>query len=142
MIRPTLILATLILLCAGARAADQVPWDCLCDLAAKYLEVCAEPKDVAKCDKKFRSLVEQRLLENDSASEDGVMRSLMLDWAAGARNKIKKKERDAVIQACYYFTIFRDKGYDMPGMIGKEMTDKVVREISEFLEGEIAKGKK
>lgn len=142
MMRPTIVLATLILLCSGARAADEVPWDRLCNLAAKYLEVCSDPKEVAKCDKKFRARVEQRLLENDSASEDGVMRSMMLDWAAGARNKIKKKDHDAVVQACFYFTVFREKGYDMPGMIGSEMTDKVVREISEFLEGEIAKGKK
>jgi len=114
----------------------------LCGLAAKYLDVCAQPQDVAKCQKKLRSIVEQRLQESETASEDAVMRSLMLDWAAGARKQIKKKEHGAIVQACYYFTVFQEKGYNMPGMIGSEMTDKVVQEISEFLEGEIAKGKK
>lgn len=142
MIRPMLLLATLTLLCGAARAEENVPWNRLCDLAAKYLDVCSDPKDVAKCRKKLDGIVEQRLLENESASEDSVMRSLMLDWAAGARAKIKKKEHGAVVQACFYFVIFQEKGYNMPGMIGSEMTDKVVREISEFLEGEIQKAGK
>lgn len=143
MIRRTLLAITAALFCASMNAADyEVPWGRLRDIAAKYLETCVDPKDVAKRQKKFNSLVEQRLSESDSASEDGVMRSMMVDWAAGAKGKIKKKERDAVTQACFYFVVFYDKGYDIPQLIRAEMTEKVVGEIIEHLEGEIAKGKK
>lgn len=141
--RRHLVLAAVLLCCAFSQAAEyEVPWGKMRELAAKYLDSCVDPKEVAKRHKKFRSVVEQRLSESDSANEDGVMRSLMIDWAAGAKNRLKKKERDATIQACYYFVTFYDKGYDIPQLIRAEMTESVVAEIFEFLEAEIAKGGK
>lgn len=139
-----LALAAILILIGSSSSAFtyEPPWAQLRDIAARYLDTCVEKKDIEKRHKKFRSVVEGRLSENDSLSEDGVMRSVMLDWAAGAKNKIKKKERDAIVQACYYFVVFYDKGYDIPQLIRAELTEKVVAEIIEYLDAEIAKGKK
>lgn len=141
--RTTILFSLLVLATFSVRAADyEPPWAKLRDLAAQYLEHCVKPDDLARRHKKFRALVEQRLSENDSMSEDNIMRSIMLDWAAGAQKKIKKKERDAVAQACYYFVTFFDKGYDMPQQIRASLDEKAVGEIIEHFEEEIGKAKK
>jgi hypothetical protein len=129
-----------LMLFAGATIAEeyQIPWTKLREVAQRYLEACVEPKEVKSMVKKLRQRVEQRMQDDDTLSEDVIMRSMMLDWAAGNQRRIERKEKDAVRQACYYFVVFHDKGYNIPAVISGQLTEENVREISEYLEEQIA----
>ena len=129
--------------CAHAREEGEpdVPWDKLRDTASRYLDACCTPKQVKDMTKKLKQRVEQRMQDNDDVSEDTCMRSFMLDWAASNEGNLKKKEKEAVQQACFYFMTFIDKGYLIPQQIRSRLTPDVVKEILDHLEGEIAKAK-
>lgn len=139
----TLLFSTLLLLTAvSARTEeDAIPWAKLRELAVQYNERCADKPALEKHIKKLNGVVEQRMIENDTMSEDNILRSVMLDWAASNSKKIVKKDPGCIAQACYFFTIFVDKGYVMPGPIRAELTPKVLNEIMEFLEKKIAEAK-
>jgi hypothetical protein len=130
--------------CLQARDSGEpdVPWDKLRDTASRYLDACCTPKTVQSMEKKLKQRVEQRMQDNDTYSEDTCMRSFMLDWAASNEGNLKKKEKEAVTQACFYFVTFIDKGYLIPQQIRSRLTPDVVKEILDHLEGEIAKAKK
>jgi hypothetical protein len=127
-----------------AHASDEpdVPWDKLRDTAKRYLDACCTPKIVSGMARKLKQRVEQRMQDNDTFSEDTVMRSLMLDWAASNEGNIKRKEKEAVTQACFYFMTFVDMGYLVPQQIRSRLTPDVVKEILDHLESEIAKANK
>lgn len=131
---------SLTVFCARAEE-DTIPWPKLRELAVQYNERCADKKQLEKHIKKLQGVVEQRMIENDSMSEDNILRSVMLDWAASNSKKIVKRDPSCIAQACHFFTVFVDKGYVMPSMIRSELTPKVIDEIMEFLEKKIAEAK-
>jgi hypothetical protein len=135
--------ATLLFMCLSVRAENEpeIPWDKLRDTANRYLDACTAPKDVENMRKKFKQRIQQRMQDSDTLGEDSIMRALMLDWAAGNTGKIKRKERDAVTQACFYFVTFIDKGFLVPVQIREQLTPDALKEIFEHLEGEITKAK-
>jgi hypothetical protein len=63
----------------------------------------------------------------------------MLDWIASNEGSIKKKDKEAVTLACFYFMTFVDRGYQVPQQIRTRLTPDVVKEILDHLESEIAK---
>lgn len=119
-----------------------VPWEKLRDTAQRYLDACCPPSTTQRMSKKMQQVVDQRMRDNDTLSEDVCMRSIMLDWAAGNEGNLKRKEKDAVEQACFYFVNFYDKGYDVPQQIRAKLTHETVKEILDHLEGEIARAGK
>lgn len=139
-----LILAVSIVVSAHAHDSGEpdVPWDKLHDTAKRYLDACSTPKIVQGMEKKLKQRVQQRMQDNDDLSEDTCMRSFMLDWAASNEGSIKRKEKEAVTQACFYFMTFVDKGYLIPQQIRSRLTPDVVKEILDHLESEIAKSGK
>lgn len=126
---------------AHAESEPDIPWSKLRDTASRYLEACAAPKDVAGMAKRFKQRVQQRLEDSDTLGEDSVMRSLMLDWAAANDGRIKRKEKEAVMQACFYFVTFIDKGFLVPQQIRARLTTENQKEIFDHLEAEISKAK-
>ena len=128
---------------AAAQCAEEysIPWDTLKDAAQRYLAACVSAKTQAKMARKFKDRVEQRV-QDTGWEEDTAMRTIMLDWAAGNRGKLERKEPEAVAQACFYLVVFLDKGYFVPSQIRSSLTPKVVNEILEFLEKEIKAGVK
>jgi len=116
----------------------QIPWTRLREVAQRYLDACVDAKDVKSMEKKLRQRVEQRMQDDDTMGEDVTMRSLMLDWASANGARIMRQEKDAVRQACYYFIIFNEKGYNIPAVISDQLTENAVREINEHLEEQIA----
>ncbi len=121
--------------------AEDVPWQKLRDTSDRYLEACVPASDVQSMKKKLTQRVQQRLSDNDALVEDNIMRDLMLDWAFANEGRIKKREKDAVKQACLYFVLFHDKGWNMPAQIRDQMTPGNVKDILEYLDKEIAAGK-
>jgi hypothetical protein len=141
---PFLLAALLTLpLISYVRASEpDVPWDKLRDLASQYMKFCCTAEDIQEREKKFKRRVAQRLQDNEALSEDSAMRSLMLDWAAANDGSMKRKEKDAVTQACFYFVTFIDHGYLVPEQIRSRLTPDVVKEITDYLEGQIAESSK
>ena len=135
--------AVLLFACFSVRAENEqdIPWDKLRDTANRYLDACSTPKDVAGMQKKFKQRIKQRMEDSDTLGEDSIMRSLMLDWAAGNTAKIKRKEKETITQACFYFVTFIDKGFLVPVQIREQLTPDNLKEIFNHLEGEIAKAK-
>ncbi len=135
------VTATLLALPLRAESEPDIPWGKLQDTANRYLEACSTPKDVASMTKKLRQRVQQRTQDSETLSEDSIMRALMIDWAASNIGKIKRKERETVTQACFYFVTFIDKGFLVPQQIRMQLTPETQKEIFDHLEGEIAKAK-
>lgn len=135
--------AVLLFACFSVHAENEpdIPWDKLRDTASRYLEACSTTKEVEGMQKKFKQRIKQRMEDSDTLGEDSIMRSLMLDWAAGNTGKIKRKEKEAVTQACFYFVTFIDKGFLVPVQIREQLTPDNLKEIFNHLEGEIAKAK-
>ncbi len=128
-------------LCVSAHAYD-VPWQQLHDSAEAYLNTCVSKSEVDSMASKLRSRVNQKISDNSDLSEDIAMRNIMLDWAAGATKSIAHKEVPAVKQACYYFLIFHEKGFDVPRQIRDLLTAGNVKEMIEYLDDAVAKQKK
>jgi len=137
------VFPTLFLLASLARCGEeyQIPWDRLKDAAQRYLDACVRPETRAKMARKFKDRTEQRV-QDTGWDEDTAMRTIMLDWAAGNRGKLERKEPQAVTQACFYSVTVLDRGYFVPGQIREALTPKVVAEILEYLAKEAKAGEK
>jgi hypothetical protein len=138
----TLLIVLISIACsAGARESGEpdVPWDKLRDTAKRYLDACVGESTVNSMERKLKQRVDQRMQDNDTFSEDTIMRSIMLDWIASNEGSIKKKDKEAVTLACFYFMTFVDRGYQVPQQIRTRLTPDVVKEILDHLESEIAK---
>lgn len=124
-----------------ARAEDgyRIPYQRLRDAAQKYLDACVAPKDVAKMEKKLKDRVDTRV-QDQGVDRERAAREIMLDWAADNRGKLEKKDPKAIAQACFYFVIFVDRNYLMPGHIRAELDEETCNKIIDHLEKEAAKG--
>jgi hypothetical protein len=118
---------------------EDIPWDKLRERASSYLEACSTPKEVAGMERKLHSRVQQRMQDNETLGEDSIMRCLMIDWAAGNVGKIKRKDRETITQACFYFVTFIDRGFLVPQLIRSQLTPSALKDIFDHLDGEIAK---
>jgi hypothetical protein len=135
------LVVTSVVLSASVSAYD-VPWQRLRDSADAYLQHCVSKSESDSLASKLNSRVRQKLSDNPDASEDVAMRNIMLDWAAGATGDLAHKKADAVNQACYYFVVFHDKGFDVPHQIRSQLSEGNVKEIMQYLDDEVAKHKK
>src|SRR4029079_9924541 len=127
----TLLIVLISIACsAGAQQSGgpDVPWEKLRDTARRYLDACVGEQTGKGMERKLKLRVEQRMQDNDTFTEDTIMRSMMLDWAASNEGGIKKKEKEAVTQACFYFMTFVDRGYLVPQQIRARLTPDVVKE--------------
>jgi hypothetical protein len=138
--RPYIAILTL-LLSYSASAQDvpeAVPWPQLRELAVQFNQKVSDKAFLEKYGKKIDGMVQQRLIENNSLTEDGILRSIMLDWAASNSDKIVERDEQAVSQACYFLVKFVDKGYSLPPPVHAELTPGVVGEIKGYLEKRLA----
>jgi hypothetical protein len=126
----------------GARALSageqRLPYEEIRAACEKFLRAYSSEKDRAKMAKKLKMQVETRVADT-GVDEDRAMRDLMLDWAAGNASRLERKERGAIVQACFYFMRFIDKGYLMPGQIRERLTVAKAHELIDYLETEAVK---
>ena len=134
----TLVAALLLGANALSASEERLPYDQIRAACEKFLQAYSSDKDRAKMAKKLKSQVETRIADT-GVDEDRVMRDLMLDWAAGNASRLDKKERGAIVQACFYFIRFIDRGYLIPGQIRERLTVAKAHELIDYLETEAAK---
>src|SRR5262245_29476675 len=89
-----------------AESEPDIPWGKLRDTASRYLDACSSAKETIAMTKRLKQRVQQRLQDSETLGEDSIMRSIMLDWAASNIGKLKRKERETIAQACFYFVTF------------------------------------
>lgn len=123
---------------ARAEEGYRIPYQRIRDAAQKYLDACVSPKDVEKMQKKLKDRVDTRV-QDQGIDRERAAREIMLDWAADNRGKLEKKEPKAIAQACFYFVIFVDRNYLMPGHIRAELDEETCNKIIDHLEKEAAK---
>jgi hypothetical protein len=128
-------------LAAGKDKAPEyeIPFEQIRDTCNEYLEKCVEKTEVQQLKSKLDRRVKQRVSDNPDQSDDVAMRSIMLDWAASASGDLDKRKPDAVKQACCYFVISFEKGFDVPHQIRAQLTQENVKDILDYLNEEIAK---
>lgn len=124
---------------ARAESEYQIPYQRIRAAAQKYLDACVSPKDVAKMEKKLKDRVDTRV-QDQGVDRERAAREIMLDWAADNRSKLEKKDPKAVAQACFYFVIFIDRNYLMPGALRAELDEDTCNKIIDHLEKEAARG--
>jgi hypothetical protein len=124
---------------AGKEAEYDIPFQQIRDTCNEYLEKCVDQSEVQQLKSKLNRRVKQRVSDNPDQSDDVAMRSIMLDWAAGASNDLDKRKPDAVKQACCYFVISYEKGFEVPHQIRAQLTPENVKDILDYLNEEIAK---
>jgi hypothetical protein len=117
---------------------EEVPWDSLRDMAGRYIAVCSTPETVKALNKKLKQSVAQRVADNGDLDEDSALRSMMLDWAAGNEDAIKRRDTKALTQSCVYLLTFLNKGYTLPEQVRTRLTPDAVRAILQSMESEIA----
>lgn len=136
----SVVAATVVL--SASVSAYEVPWQRLRDSCDAYLQNCVSKSDAQSLVNKLNGRVRQKISDNPDNSEDVAMRNIMLDWAAGASGDLQKKKPDTIKQACCYFVIFHDKGFDVPHQIREQLTQGNVDEILQYLDDEVAKASK
>ncbi len=125
----------------SGKSTYQIPYQELKAAAQAYLAAACPPKRQRYMIKKLKDSVEQKLLDNAHLSEDSAMRSIMLDWAADNQKHIRRKESKAVFQACYFFIIFTDKGFELSWQFREALDEEACTEILKYLREETAKAK-
>ena len=123
------------------QASDKLPYGEIGQAARQYLDTRVSAGEVAKEKKRLFDSVETKM-QDGGLTKDEALSQIMLDWAFDNESKIKRKERAAVVRACYYFTVFVDRNIPFPGMIEDRMTQDDARKIIDYLNEEVAKGKK
>ena len=129
----SLSIVVVLLLSGFAANAYEIPFGQLRETCDKFLKTCVETSVSDQIAKKLASRVRQRLADNPDQADDVAMRSIMLDWAAGASKDLENRKPDAVNMACYYFTIFYDKGFDIPHQIRDQLDEATVTDILGYL---------
>ena len=135
------LLGLMVCLSTLLQASDRLPYAELGQSARRYLDARVSAGELSKEKKKLFDAVETKMQDN-GLTKDEALSQIMLDWAADNESKIKRKERSAVIRACYYFTVFVDRNIPFPGMIEDRMTLDDARQIIEYLNEESGKSTK
>lgn len=123
------------------QGAYKIPYDELKAASQKYLDALCPPKELAQMRKKLAQRVETRV-QDSGADEDRIMREIMLDWAAGNEGSIRRKDPQAVRQACFYFIRFIEKNFLMPWQLRERLDEKACKEMMDYLNGEAEKAGK
>lgn len=106
----------------------------------EYLAAFATGKEVQAMEKRLAMQVETKVADS-GMDEDRAMREIMLDWAAGNSQKLEQGDRQTMVQACFYFAKFIQKGYDVPNQIRSRLTPDESQKFISWLKSEAQKAK-
>lgn len=134
-------MATLAIMLMACAAAQDSPtrgpdYDRIAASCRQYLETFSSKADVEAMTRRLDSRVEDRVASSRQ-SNDTAAREIMLDWAADNRKKLEKKDRKLMIQACFYFVTFHERGYLIPKYLREELTPETVNKLCDFLDSEV-----
>jgi hypothetical protein len=111
----------------------QIPYQELREASVSYMESNCTKDEIKKFDDKLDELIAQKLEDNTHLQEDAAMRIIVLDWIAGNREYLRKKEKTAITQACFYFVRFIDKKYPLPSQFSQQLDEKTCNEIINYM---------
>ena len=131
---------TMMLSLSNASAKD-LPYTDMRNACKNYLNAVASPKDLNAMGKKLMVQVETKQADQGSTEEE-AMSQILLDWAAGNAKRLEAKDKATMIQASYYFVLFVDKGYSVPGVMEERMTVGNMTKWINWLNEEAAKNGK
>ena len=137
----SLMMLVAAMLLTSTVSAKDLPYTELRNACASYLSATADQKQMASMKKKLMDSVETKRAD-DGGTEEEAMAKILLDWAAGNAKRLENKDRAAMIQASYYFVLFVDKGYSVPGVMEERMTAGNMQKWIAWLNDEAAKGGK
>jgi hypothetical protein len=132
---PTLLVAMLFIPVPAFAEEDTIPWDRIAKSCEAYLEAFSTPKQVKKMRVKLKEKIATRVSDT-KCDEDTAAREIMLDWAADNNVRLVNREREALVQACFFFKIFREKNYLVPMYIRDSLTPENVDKLCSFLDEE------
>ncbi|MBE7463351.1 MAG: hypothetical protein HS116_07590 [Planctomycetes bacterium] len=129
------------LLAPGWALAEEevLPMEELQAASRRYLDAFATRPEEAKMQKKLDRRVKTKMSDNASMTEDRAMREILFDWAFDNEGPVRRKEPAAILQACFYFQIFRQRRFELPNQIRSRLTRRDCDEMVKFLDEEIAK---
>lgn len=135
-------LITIVALQAVAFSGENnIQWDRIEASCNAYLKAFSTEKKIESMRKALKDRIADRVF-GSIESEDTAARNIMLDWAVDNRKKLVKKDPELMLQACFYFSIFRERKYLVPMWIREELTPKNVDSLCSYLDGEVAKKQK
>jgi len=88
---------------------------------------------IKKWTDKLKERIEQRIADN-GGTFDQHLQSIALDWAADNANKIKDRDKDAMIEACLFFLMFHAHGTPPPKAMRERLTPDTAKELVYLLE--------
>lgn len=132
-----MMLVAAMMLSASVSAKD-LPYQDMRDACSNYLSAYADQKQMNSMKKKLMDQVDTKR-SDEGSSEEEAMAKILLDWAAGNAKRLENKDRAAMIQASYYFVLFVDKGYKVPGVMEERMTVGNMQKWIAWLNEESAK---
>ena len=103
----------------------------------KYLSLYSSENDLATLRMKLTNRIES-MKDDSGLTEEDAMGNFLLAWGLSNRNKLEQKDRPTMIQFCYYFVLFMEKGYRIPSMMECRMTPDKMQQLIQWLNSEVS----
>jgi hypothetical protein len=101
-----------------------------CEKFIKKFEGCGQQ---ARWQKRIEARVRQRLVDRGTADDAAELQSIALDWASDNEGAIRSRDKGVMLEACFWFLLFIEKGVPPP----PAMRDRVTRENFETMAREL-----
>ncbi len=133
------VMFTLMILCSSMRiqAQENRPYSELRVATERYLNVFSTKNDLDSISKKLKNRIES-IREDGGVTEEDAMGSFLLGWGMSNQSKLEQKDRPTMIQFCYYFIQFMEKGYRIPEMMEYRMPAQKMKQLISWLNRETA----
>ena len=120
---------------ASASAQENRPYGELRVATERYLNVFSTKNDLDSISKKLKNRIES-IREDGGVTEEDAMGSFLLGWGMSNQSKLEQKDRPTMIQFCYYFIQFMEKGYRIPEMMEYRMPAQKMNQLISWLNHE------
>jgi len=111
----------------------QIPYLELRKASISYIESNCTRDEIKELGDKLDERIAQKLEDNANLQEDTAMCVIVLDWIVDNREYIRKKEKTAITQACFYFVRFVDKKCPLPSQFRQQLNEKTCNEIINYM---------
>ena len=120
---------------------DAIPWDRIERACGDYVDAFATPRQVEAMRAKLKEQIKTKVADSNR-DEDAAAREIMLDWATDNRGRLVGREKSVMLQACFYFMVFRENNYLIPLYIREGLSAATAAHFCSFLEDEVTAKRK
>ena len=104
----------------------------------KYLDAFSTGPERQAMKKKLMDQVETKKSDNGVTEED-AMSQILLTWGLANLTKFEQRQREVMVQFCYYFLMFMEKQYTVPKLMTDRMPPEKMRQLIVWLNSESTK---